>query len=76
MVSVSDPALFGIAYAMLGPFVSEGAVVLEGAVQAFAYAMLGSLGFGGGVVIVLETFMRTRTKCPCSRASAGACSAL
>ena len=51
MVSVPDPALFGIAYAMLGPLVSEGAVVLEGAVQAFAYAMLGSLGFGGGVLL-------------------------
>ena len=44
---VPNPALLCIAYAMLGPPVSEGAVVLEGAVDALHTQCLAP-GFGGG----------------------------
>ena len=74
MVSVPDPAPFGIAYAMLGPLVSEGAVVSVGAVQALrTQCLVPSVSEGG---VVSETFMQTRTKCPCLQPGAGACSIL
>ena len=71
---VPDPALFGTAYAMLGPLVSEGAVVSEGTVDALRTQCLVPLVLEG--TVVLETFMRTRMKCPCLRAGAGACPVL
>ena len=45
---VPDPAGFCTAYAMLGPLVSEGAVVLEGAVDALHMQCLFPLVSEGG----------------------------
>ena len=47
VVSGPRSSWFCTAYAMLGPLVSEGAVVLEGAVDALCTQCLNP-GFGGG----------------------------
>ena len=71
MVSVPDPAPFGIAYAMLGPLVSEGAVVSAGAVQALrTQCLVPSVSEGG---VVSETFMQTWTKEPFMHCLRNAC---
>ena len=64
---------FCFAYAMLGPLVSGGPVVSEGAVHSSCTQCLAPVS---EVAVVLEALMRTRTKCPCSRPGAGACAVL
>ena len=66
--------VFALRTHMLGPLISEGAVVLEGAVYALHIECLAPLVSEGAVVS--EAFMRTWTKCPCLRAGTGACSVL